>query len=192
MKNSMLLLTAFVLICGVQLYVPASMILEMENVVKTGVEYKFKTAPVDPTDPFRGKYVTLRFDNNDIRVEDTTTNWYFYKEVFVQVTNDADGFAKIADVSVDPFDNKTDYFKAWIHSTYVSNGQTELTINYPFNRYYMEESKAPEAEKAYAQVQWDTSRVAYALVNVKKGKAVLKDVLIDGIPIKEYVQKPGE
>lgn len=188
MKNSPFIMIAFVLVCLGQIYVPAKMILDQENVLKTGVEYKFKTAPVDPTDPFRGKYVTLRYDNTNITLQDTTTNWYALREVYVKVTSDQAGFAKIVDVSANPFEDG-DYFKAWLNTTYVSNGQTELTVNYPFDRYYMDEFKAHDAELAYAEAQWDTSRVAYSLVSIKNGNAVLKDVLIDGVPIKDIVIK---
>ena len=82
-----------------------------------------------------------------------------------------------------------DYFKAWINSTYVSNGETKITVDYPFDRYYMQEFKAPAAETAYVEAQWDTTKVAYSLVRIKEGTAVLKDVLIDGVPIKDMVEK---
>ncbi|HUR30287.1 MAG TPA: GDYXXLXY domain-containing protein, partial [Saprospiraceae bacterium] len=58
---------AFAIMVLVQLYVPASMIMESEKVLKEGKEFKFKTAPVDPTDPFRGKYVELNFDAINFR-----------------------------------------------------------------------------------------------------------------------------
>ena len=52
----------------------------------------------------------------------------------------------------------------------------------------MEESKAYEAELTYRQSQRDTTKLTYALVSIKNGDAVLKDVLIDGISIKEIVE----
>lgn len=192
MKNNLFIIIAFVLVCLGQIYVPAKMIVDQENVLKTGVEYKFKTAPVDPNDPFRGKYVTLRYDQTEFTLQDTTTDWYSLKEVYVQVTADETGFAKIVDVSSNRFDGDVDYFKAWLNSTYVSDGQTTITVNYPFDRYYMEEFKAPDAEEAYAEAQWDTSSVAYALVRIKGGTAVLKDVMIDGVSLKDYVQQSVE
>lgn len=52
----------------------------------------------------------------------------------------------------------------------------------------MEETKAYEAEQAYIQSQQDTTKITYALVKIKNGNAVLKDVIIDGTSIKEIVK----
>lgn len=58
----------------------------------------------------------------------------------------------------------------------------------------MEESKAKGAENAYREVVRDRIKIAYGIVFVKDGRAVLKDVILDDIPIREYVksgtQKP--
>ncbi|HMB62545.1 MAG TPA: hypothetical protein VKN36_05700, partial [Eudoraea sp.] len=64
--------------------------------------------------------------------------------------------------------------------------------DYPFDRFYMEESKANEAELTYRQSQRDTSKITYALVRIKNGEAVLKDVMIDGISIRELVKTKEE
>ena len=64
MINKKTQIVLFVLVALAQLYVPAKMIWDQEDVLKNGSEYKFKTDPVDPNDPFRGKYITLSFDNN--------------------------------------------------------------------------------------------------------------------------------
>ena len=50
-----ILLSVFILVALVQLFVPAKMILDREDILDMGKEYKFKTEPIDPNDPFRGK-----------------------------------------------------------------------------------------------------------------------------------------
>ncbi|MBK6341440.1 MAG: GDYXXLXY domain-containing protein [Flavobacteriales bacterium] len=45
-----------------QLAVPAWMIAGRERVLSQGEVFKFKTAPIDPRDPFRGEYVRLDFE----------------------------------------------------------------------------------------------------------------------------------
>jgi hypothetical protein len=52
-------------------------------------------------------------------------------------------------------------------------------FNLPFDRFYLEESKASEAERVYWQAQRDTAQVAYGLVTIGKGRAVLTDVMIN-------------
>jgi hypothetical protein len=55
----------------------------------------------------------------------------------------------------------------------------------------MEESKAYEAELAYRDARRER-KSAYALVSIKDGDAVLKDVLIEGIPIREIAKERNE
>ncbi len=66
-----------------------------------------------------------------------------------------------------------------------------LVINYPFTRYYMEESKAKAAELAHRRSLRNDQEVTYALVNIKNGDAVLKDVMINGVSVKELAGEEG-
>ena len=64
MKNIKQLLWAlFGIVCFVQVGVIASQIISYERVLKEGEVFYFKVLPLDPYDPFRGRYVTLRFEN---------------------------------------------------------------------------------------------------------------------------------
>lgn len=186
MNNKKLLLTAFILVALAQLYVPTKMIWDKESVIDKGVEFKFKTAPIDPNDPFRGKYITLSYDENTVTVSDEQ-DWVEGEPIYVILVTDKSGYAKIQSVSkTNPTDNEN-YIKAKVGFTW-GNASNTLTIDYPFDRYYMEESKAYDAELTYRQSQQDTSKITYALVSVKNGDAVLRDVLIDGISIREVVK----
>ena len=164
MMGKKIRITGFVLLALVQLLIPARMIWEQEHILKKGTEYKFKTAPVYPNDPFRGKYITLSYEASSFNVANEM-DWEYGQTIYVVLTTDQKGFAKIASIT------------------------SEVPIGYPFDRFYMEESKAQPAEITYRNSQRDTTTTTYALVRVKNGKAVLKDVLIDGVPIKELVGK---
>jgi Uncharacterized membrane-anchored protein len=193
MFNKKILFPIFLLIAFVQLYVPAKMVLDREDVLNKGTEYKFKSRPIDPTDLFREKYITLSYEENRVEVPNDR-DWMRGEIVYVYLTTDSAGFAKIKSVSKEKLNNNQDYLKTKIN--YVSDrGPTKLTIltiDYPFNRYYMEESKAYEAEKAYRRSGRDTNQIAYSLVSIKDGEAALKEVFIDGVPIKEVVLKNRE
>ncbi|MBA4241981.1 MAG: GDYXXLXY protein, partial [Sphingobacteriaceae bacterium] len=52
MANKKLLLVTFCVVALIQLYVPAKMIFDSEDILTTGKEFKFKTEPIDPNDPF--------------------------------------------------------------------------------------------------------------------------------------------
>ena len=186
MLNKKIILLLFILLALVQLYVPAKMILDREEIIATGQEYRFKTAPVDPYDPFRGRYITLNFQQ--IRVPVTNlSDWKAGDKVYAVLGTDEEGFAKFTTALKSPPDTDQDYLATQVE--YVINGDDKgLLLRLPFNRYYMEEFKAPAAEQAYRDARRDAEKRGYALVAIKEGKAVLKDVLIEGVPIKEYIE----
>ena len=167
-----------------QLYIPARMIFDSENILAEGREFMFKTAPIDPTDPFRGKYIVLTFDESSAQVSNDE-DWYEGQPVFINLTTDEKGFAKIQSVlKNEPIDSE-DYVSATVRYVAKSDSFTNVSISYPFDRFYMEESKAYDAELAYNEAALDSNQTTYALVSVKKGDAVVKDVLINGVPIRE-------
>ena len=51
----------FILLVCAQLIVPGSMIWKKDMILVKGKSYKFLTAPIDPYDPFIGKYIVLNF-----------------------------------------------------------------------------------------------------------------------------------
>ena len=192
MQTNKWVLGAFVVVCLVQLGIPASMIISRENILKEGKEFKFVTEPVDPTDPFRGKYITLNY--RDVVFETVTTlEWTYGETAYVQLSEDEEGFAKIAGVSKSVPAGAVPYLKATIRYANLTGKNTQLiTIAYPFDRLYMEETLAPAAEQAYAEAARDTVSTTWALVRVKNGDAVLKDVLIDGVSIREIAQQSAK
>ena len=180
------LFIGFLLIAIVQLYVPAKMIYDQEVVLLNGNEYKFKAAPIDPNDPFRGKYITLRFEATTFLVQNIN-EWAINDEVFVQIQNDTAGFAQIKNVSKKRPGNDPDYIKAKI-AFLMEDGKVNMRIEYPFDRFYMEETKAQAAEDMYRESIVDSTQVAYALVNVRNGEAVIRDVMINGTSISDLVK----
>lgn len=187
MNSKKILLIAFVLVALAQLAIPVKMILDKEDILDNGTLYKFRTAPIDPNDPFRGKYIALTFKENTVEIKDGE-EWAMGETIYVSLTTDDKGFAKIDFVSKEMPEGQTDCIKAKVR--YVAEDSTRsLFIDYPFDRFYMEESKAMEAEITYQQLLADTARVTYALVSIKNGEAVLSDVQIDGISIVEMVNK---
>lgn len=185
MKFKHTLIIVFILMLLAQLFVPAKMILDREDVIKTGAVYKFKTSPVDPNDPFRGKYITLSYDANSYDIIDDT-DWETNDEVYVEFITDIYGYARIESVSKEEPIHTNFYLKTTVD--YVTQNR-KISIDYPFNRYYMEESKAYEAERTYVKTQIDTTKTTYALVHIKNGSAVLTDVLINEVPIREIVKR---
>jgi uncharacterized membrane-anchored protein len=186
MNKGYLTFLLFGLLALVQLYVPAGMILDREQVLAQGREFRFRSAPVDPSDPFHGKYITLDFEQDTFSLPDSQ-DWQAGDLIYVSLDRDKAGFARIRRVSRQEPPQAADYVKA--HVAYVSREKKHHTlfIQYPFDRYYMEESKALPAEQAYAASLQDTTQVTYAQVRIKAGAAVLQEVWIGGVPIREKV-----
>lgn len=185
MNNKKILLFAFVLIAIVQLSVPSKMIWDRERILELGKEFKFETAPIDPADPFRGKYIVLQFKEATVLLN-SDTQWIEGEQIYAVLKTDNKGFAKIDYVTREKPDFNIDYVNAKIEYV-IEFPKKSLHISFPFDRFYMEESKAFDAELAYLETQLDSTKTTYALVVIKEGDAVLKHVLIDGVPIREIV-----
>jgi uncharacterized membrane-anchored protein len=178
----------FIFMCAAQWLVPGKMIYDSENVVSSGTIFKFKTRPVDPSDPFRGKYITLSFDANSIEVD--SAGWQSADEVFVTFASDSAGFATPDGIS------RTAPAEAPYLQTYVdyiqSGNPATIEFKIPFDRFYLEESKASEAERAYWEAQRDSTQVAYGVVRIGAGNAVLTDVMINDRSIVDLVKEMNE
>ena len=183
----LLLPVLFVLMCLAQWFVPGKMIFDNEFTKNNGAVYKFKTRPIDPTDPFRGKYVTLSFQEDAI-VVDSTSTWDFGDVIFVEFTTDEDGFAKptAAYHEIPPSEN---YLKTRVNYVSKYDKETKVFYDIPFSRLYMEESKASEAERVYWESLSDTTQVTYALVSIGKGNAVLQNVYINDRTLVDIVRE---
>lgn len=186
MVNKKILIILFIAVSMIQLYVPAGMILEREDTLKTGWVFKFRTAPLDPSDPFRGKYVRLDFRDN-VFEEKSDKEWKGGETVFAQLTTDIYGYAKVNYIShIEPADN-LNYIKTKIRYVNKHEGILKVHLDFPFDRFYMQETKAPVAERKYLESLSDTNNVTYAIVKVKKGSSVLEDVKINDISLRELV-----
>jgi hypothetical protein len=178
----------FVVLALAQVFVPMQMITTQRSISKKGTEFKFKIEPVDPHDPFRGKYINLRFDANRYTDMDVN-NWSNGQSVYLGIGIDSLGFARIDKVYAEKPTRHSDYLKTKI--SYISNlkSRTILNFDFPFNRFYMEESKAPEAENLTMRFDRDSSHVFHAVVYILNGKTALGEVYIDDEPLGKYIHR---
>ncbi len=188
MKKRYQILIAFLFVAAAQIYVPASMILDNEDILATGETYKFLVQPIDPNDPMRGKYITLNFKENSFTTIEESP-YVQGEDVFVILDKNPDDFSEIRYLSKEKPKN-FDFVEAKIWSVNAFNDSTNITIQYPFDRFYMDEFLAPKAEIIYNESLGDSVTTTYALVKIKNGKAVLKDVMIDEKSIIDIIGEP--
>lgn len=186
MKKS-ILVALYVVVACVQLAVPALRIILRENVLQTGTEFRFITAPVDPADPFRGRYVALAFTPDSVTT-DNPADFTQGQSAYVQIAEGTNGFARVTGITVDkPAGNN--FIEVRVRRT---SGST-VRFTYPFNRYYMKETLAPQAETAYrTALRRTTNASTYVTVRVNRGTAVIEDLYIEGIPVREYLEQSAE
>lgn len=166
---------AFLLLILAQLYVPASMIYEREQILKHGKPFLFKTRPVDPADAFRGRYITLNYEISNITIK-RNLNLENNQMLYLLLGKDSAGYATVVSVSTLKPQGQTDYIRTQLDYSYEQNDSLYLlSVDLPFDRLYMEESKAPAAEELYNRMAADPKAISAALVFVKDGEGVLSD-----------------
>ena len=175
----------FILVAIAQIAVPAQMIFGRESILKSGTAFKFKTEPIDPSDPFKGKYIILSYDVDNVKTDDK--DWQRQQGVYISIANDSLGFVKAISASIET-PKVGDFVKANVN--WYSERDSILRFSLPFNEFYMEETKAYDAELAHRKAQRDSlPNNTYALVYIKNGDAVLDNVFINEIPIATFVEK---
>jgi uncharacterized membrane-anchored protein len=190
----------FALVCLAQIAVPASLIVKHEQTRSGGSLWRFQTAPVDPGDPFRGRYVQLAYavDRTPVPLADPARQWIERgRRVYAELAAGPDGYARLVRIHeqrpqgveyVDVFAQYVDTpERAAIATPEGAPPRAEpqapvLYVRLPFDRYYLPEARAPEVEREY----WDASRKAqgntWAEVRVRDGHAVLVGLMLDGKP----------
>ncbi|MCX5714130.1 MAG: GDYXXLXY domain-containing protein [Candidatus Omnitrophica bacterium] len=181
MKNR-LAITLLCCLVLIQIVVPFSMISSREGVLKNGYQLKFKTAPVDPYDAFRGRYVALRIEGDSVPVSNGV-KFIPGQNVYALISVDEQGFAKFTALAKSR-PKGAPYIKARVR--YISLENTFLDL--PIDRYYMEESSAPAAERAYREHSWRGRQDAYVLVSVKDGAVVIRGLYVGGKRIEEVIR----
>ncbi|AXG69767.1 GDYXXLXY protein [Kordia sp. SMS9] len=168
-----------------QIAASAQIVYKYEITISAGNVYKFKTAPIDPSDPFRGKYIVLNFEMDSFKTNDD--DWTYNDTAYLYLSKDEHGFAYPETISKTKLvNNSSDYIEVQIGSYY--NGKVHFEL--PFDTYYMEESKALDAELLYREYQrLGLQQEMYAVVHIENGTHVLTDVIANGVSIKDAVAK---
>lgn len=186
MNRKTAIVTGFVVLALIQIAVPLFMIARREAILRSGVQYKFRTAPVDPADAFRGRYVALRMEQENVPAPKDA--FRRGERVYATLAPQSDGFTGIgAVVKTRPADEA--FIKTRVRYMNNWSSNTTVQIALPFDRYYMNEKHAPEAERAYRDNNRRTNRNAYVTVRVKGGSAVLENLYIGDKRVEEFIGK---
>ena len=172
------LLIAFACMVLVQLAFPLKMILGREVSLLQGETFLMKVKPLDPYDAFRGRYVTISYEDDEVPLSQEYDTIEEGKELYVTVKKDGQDRLVYDQVSSYPPTDTDSYLKGKTVSYGSTYAENWIKIDFP-NRYYMNENKAPLAETLLNE--------AYAEVVIYKGEVVLKGIQVKGMPIEKYI-----
>lgn len=164
--------------------VPAWLIARSQLTLQSGARYYFRTAPVDPADPFRGRYVTLAFDAASLPPD---LSFRAGERIWLPLRVGADRYAYFGEALRAP-PARGPYLQARVHWS----GSDRLRVELPFNRYYLDERLAPAAERAYREAspaRGGAALPAYVSVRIWRGNAVLEELFLDNVPVRRYLQR---
>src|SRR5260221_2660993 len=175
----------------IQWAVPAGMIFNTHRILKEGTTYRFRTQPVDPADPFRGNYLHLNFPSPMV-ITDTLKHYEEDEVVYVSLKADSLRFAYPFDIHKEKPANTDGYLKLRVRYAAVSpdtsQARQSVYLEYPFDKMFLEESKASDAEQAYWNSRND-SVVSYVVVKVLDTDAVLVDVIVNDSSVVDIVKR---
>jgi uncharacterized membrane-anchored protein len=179
------------------------MIGKREHILARGTPVKFVAAPRDPADPFHGRYVALRLDatfrsNSDFNSAiDTWANIELDQQGYAIITTLTEKkpvgrlCLRVREVQLLPDPRIQNY------SSTDTEDLPDVLYNcdFPFDRYYMNEKAAPEAEESYRKATRATPgkddaahrRDTYLVVRVLNGEGVAEQLYVDGKPVEELL-----
>lgn len=173
---------AFGVLCLLQLGAAASGIARHERTLTQGAGVLLEVAPVDPADPFRGRYVALSFELERGSHALRGSLPQYNEPAYVVLKVDAQHVA-----TVDYVTAEEPSAGLWLKAqSSWQETDTAVRVSLPFKRYYMNEALAPAAEAAYLEaIRQDSGKKNYARVRLLDGRAVIEAILLDGKPIEE-------
>ena len=157
--------------------IPIYTIAVNSSTLKGGTEYLFKVQAFDPYDMFRGNYLNIGFEQNEVKGVPTTTessssSYSNYTNYYVTIDVGSDGFAYFSGIHSTKPIGTSNYYKT---NAYYYSYDNIYRIDTP-TRYYMNEKKSLNAEQVYRENLDDT----YIKVRVKNGKMVIVGVYVNG------------
>ena len=163
--------------------VPLYGIWKQERVISNGTRVRLKCGAPDPYDPLRGRYLAVTIEPATVPRPNDGSSIMPNMPIFLSIEPAADGgVSKVTGVSaVKP---ASGIFIA-AHSQY--NTDEEVRIQWPIDRYYLNENLAPEADQWISKIRTEKAHI-FAEIQVQDGVAVLVDLTQDGKSLREVLK----
>jgi uncharacterized membrane-anchored protein len=182
----------FGVLCLVQIAVPATMVVEHQRTIAAGKPWRFQTAPVDPNDPFRGRYVRLGFAAARDAIPMANSGMIYIApdtRMYAELAAGSDGFAHLVRLHEErPAGG--DYLDVFVRNMRSPDDRKDKSqpaaafVRLPFDRYYLPEDRAQAVEREYAEAARGARDNTYAEVRVRAGHAALTALVLNGNPVR--------
>lgn len=157
---------------------PVAQILRAQQVLHEGHRYALRLAPVDPSDAFRGRYLSLAFADTQVPAA-AGELLQVDERVYVPLLDAGHGLSRPGAAQRQP-PAAGDYLEARVRAR-QADGSVALSL--PFDRYYLEEDAAPRIEAAYREATQRGQGSAYATIRVLGDRAVLEELYVGGVAV---------
>ena len=153
----------FILSVAAAVYYPVKKIIQYE--FTPAETFEFKVTAYDPYDPARGHFLALRVYPEKIQVHSEKSRY-----AVLQVGKD--GFAEVKECIASPDGRPCVKLTKYIR-------------RFPFNRFYINEKLAHEADVIFRSTEKDGKRCALKVNVFKDGAYTVEDLLVDGVSIRK-------
>lgn len=191
-KPNILRLVFFIAAFAGALYIPLREVLAFERPKNPPVEMRFRIGGYDPYDPSVGNYLRLHtLTELSISAEDARQPGLNGRrpKAFVLFETDRDGMARAAGlVPADRMPAGKTFVKAAFRLSGKDDGkERRCEILLPFDRYYINRKLDDNAQNLLRKAT-AAAKPAVLVVDVyADGRYAVKDLLIDGKPLHEYL-----
>lgn len=180
-------IVVFAVAAMAQWLLPLVGVWQHERVIARGTTVRIRCAAPDPYDPLRGRYLAVRPEETQVPKPDGMPEQGAVP-VWAALEAGDDGLSRIESLSLEPVSGPTVIRLVATWRRWDQEGAT-VFVEWPFNRFYLSERLAPDADALVAERFRDGQERPVAEVRLLDGRAVLVDVLVDGVSIRDVVKR---
>jgi hypothetical protein len=176
----------FALAVAAQWLVPLAGVWRQERVLARGATVRIECAAPDPSDPLRGRYLAVQPTETRAPAPPGMPRRRVV-HVWATLAVGGDGLARIESLAVEPVRGPT-VIRLVARRAWENGGQesAEVALDWPIDRFYLNEQLAPGADKLVA------GKTTVAELRLLDGRAVLADILLDGVSVRELAKRQAE
>ena len=183
-------IAVFAVAAVAQWLLPLSGIWQHERVISRGTLVRIECGAPDPYDPLRGRYLAVRPAESSVSKPNGFPDGAGLVPVWATLEAGDDGLARIKSISLAPLSGPT-VIPLTARSWGTINGTDQIGLEWPFDRFYLNERLAPDADKLVAERRRDGKKTV-AEIRLLDGQVVLTDILLDGVSIREIVKQKAD